>query len=81
MPLLIKNIQTPEQLTNYIEGCLNDFETGIATKDETSFHFHQLINTVARACADKTSIAKAREVLDLEEDERNDIRDQVIGGG
>jgi hypothetical protein len=84
MPLLIKDIQTPEQLTNYIDGCLNDFETGISTKEETSYFMHKLISTIARACAEKTTIAEAREILDAEEADQKvseNIRNQVVNGG
>ncbi len=31
----IDQIKTPSDIENYIEGCLNDFETGISDKSET----------------------------------------------
>jgi len=34
-------INTVEDMENYIEGCLNDFDLGIATKEETIKYFQE----------------------------------------
>lgn len=31
----VANIRTFEQALNFVEGCINDFEAGISTKEET----------------------------------------------
>lgn len=39
----IENIKSYEDVSAYIEGCLNDFEAMVSTKQETELHIHQLI--------------------------------------
>jgi len=41
--LTLESIRSEEQVAQYIEGCINDFETGISTKVETENHIHRLI--------------------------------------
>ena len=31
----VENIRTLDDASNYVEGCLNDYEAGISTKSET----------------------------------------------
>lgn len=41
-----KNIKSIDDVSNYIEGCLNDFEEGLSDKDETSKNFHDLVTKI-----------------------------------
>lgn len=37
------DVTTEEGVIRYIEGCINDFEYGISTNDETCKHINDLI--------------------------------------
>ena len=37
-----KDIKSVDDVSNYIEGCLNDFNEGISTLDETNKYLHEL---------------------------------------
>ena len=39
----IEDVKTPDDVEKYIEGCLNDFEIGIATKGETTVFLGELV--------------------------------------
>ena len=39
----VEQIKTPDDVERYIEGCLNDFETAISTKDETVVYLAELV--------------------------------------
>ena len=39
----LSDITSEEMVAQYIEGCLNDMEAGISTKQETELHLHRLI--------------------------------------
>lgn len=41
--MTLEDIKSEEMVAQYIEGCLNDFESCIATKQETELHIHRLI--------------------------------------
>jgi hypothetical protein len=38
----VKQVKTPDDIERYIEGCLNDFESAISTKDETVVYLAEL---------------------------------------
>lgn len=38
-----KDIKSVDDVSNYIEGCLNDFDEGISTKIETNKYLHELV--------------------------------------
>ena len=40
------DVKTVTDVSNYIEGCLNDYEGGISTKEETNKHLHDLVTQV-----------------------------------
>ena len=42
----LENIKTTEDVKRYIDGCLNDYEAGIATKEQTAEHIGELITKV-----------------------------------
>ena len=42
----IDQIKTTADIENYIEGCLNDFETGISDKSETMTNLCELVGHV-----------------------------------
>ena len=42
----IDQIKTTADIEIYIEGCLNDFETGISTKSETMTNLCELVGHV-----------------------------------
>ena len=42
----IDQITTTADIENFIEGCLNDFETGISTKSETMTSLCELVGHV-----------------------------------
>lgn len=44
----LEQIKTDDDLLDYIEGCLNDLEAGISTKDETHRHLADLVLFVAK---------------------------------
>ena len=39
----VEEIKTPDDIERYIEGCLNDFEMAIITKDETVVFLAELV--------------------------------------
>jgi hypothetical protein len=39
----VEQVKTPDDIERYIEGCLNDFETAISTKDETVVFLAELV--------------------------------------
>ena len=39
----VENVSTGEDIERYIEGCINDFEGGISTKDETIVNLAELV--------------------------------------
>ena len=39
----IKNINSADDIERYVEGCINDFETGISNKDETIVNLCELV--------------------------------------
>jgi len=41
-----KDIKSVDDVSNYIEGCLNDFDEGLSTKDETNKYLHELVAKV-----------------------------------
>jgi hypothetical protein len=41
--LQVKNIRTPQDIERHIEGIVNDFDTGIATKEETIVAILELV--------------------------------------
>jgi len=43
MSLNVKNIKSVDDIETYIDGCLNDFEFGILTKEETKEHIAELM--------------------------------------
>ena len=43
----IESIRSEEQLFDFVEGCLNDFESGLSTKEETMNGFIELLAHVA----------------------------------
>ena len=38
----VEDIKSVDDVSNYIEGCLNDFNEGISTLDETNKYLHEL---------------------------------------
>ncbi len=42
----IDQIKTTADIENFIEGCLNDFETGISDKSETMANLRELVGHV-----------------------------------
>lgn len=43
-----KDIKSVDDVSNYIEGCLNDFSEGISTQEETNKYLHELIVQVIK---------------------------------
>lgn len=41
--MTLEDIKSEEDVARFIEGCLNDFESGIATKKETELWIHRLV--------------------------------------
>jgi len=39
----VEQTKTPDDIERYIEGCLNDFESAISTKDETVVFLAELV--------------------------------------
>lgn len=39
----LEDIKSEEHVAKFIEGCMNDFEAGIATKVQTELWMHRLI--------------------------------------
>jgi hypothetical protein len=39
----VENIRTADDVERYIEGCLNDFEAAISTKEETLVNIAELV--------------------------------------
>ena len=39
----VERIRTADDVERYIEGCLNDYEEGISTKDETVVNLAELV--------------------------------------
>jgi len=39
----VEQIRTADDVERYIEGCLNDYEEGISTKDETVVNLAELV--------------------------------------
>jgi len=39
----VEQIRTADDVERYIDGCLNDFEAGVSTKDETLVHLAELV--------------------------------------
>lgn len=39
----VKDVKKPDDVTRYIEGCLNNFEMAISTKDETLVFLAELV--------------------------------------
>lgn len=46
-------IKTPNDIERYIEGCINDFETGISDKSETIVYLAELVAHVIKALKEK----------------------------
>jgi len=49
----IKNMKSVEDCERYLEGCLNDFESGISTKKETMSHLIEYTIRVVEIVKDK----------------------------
>lgn len=45
----VEQIKTPDDIERYIEGCLNDFEAAISTKDETIVLLAKLVVYIYKA--------------------------------
>lgn len=41
--MTLENIKSEQDVCSFIESCLNDFESGISTKEETDKNLHALI--------------------------------------
>ena len=39
----LEDIKSEEDVSRFIEGCINDFEAGIATKVQTELWIHRLV--------------------------------------
>ena len=39
----VEQIRTADDVERYIDGCLNDFEAGVSTKEETAIHLAELV--------------------------------------
>ena len=39
----VENVKTADDIERYIEGCINDFESGISDKDETTIAIAELV--------------------------------------
>lgn len=39
----VTDVKTPDDIERYVEGCLNDFEGGLSTKDETVVAICELV--------------------------------------
>ena len=39
----VENVKTADDLERYIEGCINDFESGLSDKDETIIAIAELV--------------------------------------
>lgn len=52
-----KQINSINDCQHFVEGCINDFEAGIATKEETINHFKdytfRIVDLVSKAMATK----------------------------
>jgi len=51
-----KNIKSVDDCERYLEGCLNDFETGISTKAETMSYLIEYTIRVVEIVKEKTKI-------------------------
>lgn len=51
----IHEITTPKETVQFILGCLNDFENGISTKEETTELLSDLIIHIAVRASDATA--------------------------
>jgi len=45
----LEQIVTANDIERYIEGCLNDFEMGISSKEETLIHLAELVVHIYKA--------------------------------
>ena len=45
----VENVSTPDDIERYIEGCINDLQAGISTKDETIVNLAELVAHVYMA--------------------------------
>jgi len=41
-------IRTPQDLETYVEGCINDYEAGISTKEETIVNIMECIAIIIK---------------------------------
>ena len=39
----VEQIRTADDVERYIDGCLNDYEAGVSTKDETVVNLTELV--------------------------------------
>jgi len=52
----LENINSADDIERYVEGCINDFETGISNKDETIVNLCELVADIySRAKQTKTN--------------------------
>ena len=50
MSLEVKNINTIDDMQRFVEGCINDFEAGISTKEETLDHLRDYTLRIMELC-------------------------------
>lgn len=53
----VNEINSSEDILNFIEGCLNDFETGVSSKNETSGNIIDLIAYLTKKSNEKGTSA------------------------
>ncbi len=51
----VKNIRSISDMQHFVEGCLNDYGTGISTKEETMKNMEEYTSRVIEVTYDKVS--------------------------
>ena len=57
----VEQIRTADDVERYIDGCLNDYEAGVSTKDETVVNLAELVAHVYAKAAEKKRIITTKQ--------------------
>ena len=86
----VEDIKSVDDVSNYIEGCLNDFNEGISTLDETNKYLHELtvrvieiaqasLQPISEEEIEKAAWESARECTDDEFKQADIVQDFTTG--
>lgn len=57
----VEQIRTADDVERYIEGCLNDYEAGVSTKDETVVNLTELVAHVYTKATEEKRIITTKQ--------------------